>query len=142
MLIMSPSRVTSSRSSVRNGDFAWHEAARNEVKSCRPSNGRAARRIAAACQAKSPIRTLDRLDVSRDGDLVTIEVAARSFLHHQVRNLVGTLKLVGDGSWPEERVATALAARDRAAAGPTAPAEGLTLVAVRYAGDPFNPLPR
>jgi tRNA pseudouridine38-40 synthase len=92
---------------------------------------------AAACQAKSPIRTLERLDVTRDGDLITVAVEARSFLHHQVRNFVGTLRLVGDGSWPSERVAAALAARDRSKAGPTAPAEGLALVAVTYPVDPF-----
>ncbi|HQT61772.1 MAG TPA: tRNA pseudouridine(38-40) synthase TruA [Acidiphilium sp.] len=92
---------------------------------------------ASACQAKSPLRTLDRLDVMRDGDMVVIETDARSFLHHQVRNMVGTLKLVGDGRWPVGRVAEALAARDRAAAGPTAPPEGLSLVAVRYEADPF-----
>lgn len=93
---------------------------------------------AAACQAKSPLRTLDRLDVTRDGDLITVVAEARSFLHHQVRNLVGTLRLVGEGSWPEARVAAALAARDRAAAGPTAPAEGLALVEVGYRVDPFT----
>jgi tRNA pseudouridine38-40 synthase len=92
---------------------------------------------AAACQAKSPIRTLDRLDVCRDGDVITIEAEARSFLHHQVRNLVGTLRLVGDGKWPVERVAAVLAARDRGKAGPTAPAEGLCLMQVRYKVDPF-----
>lgn len=93
---------------------------------------------AAACQAKSPIRTLDRLDVSRDGDLIAITAEARSFLHHQVRNLVGTLRLVGDGTWSASRVAHALAARDRSAAGPTAPAEGLCLMAVGYDDDPFG----
>ncbi len=87
---------------------------------------------AAACQANSPLRTLDRLDVRRDGDVIEVVTEARSFLHHQVRNMVGTLKLVGDGSWPVERVAAALAARNRAAAGPTAPPEGLCLTAVRY----------
>ncbi len=92
---------------------------------------------ATACQAKSPVRTLERLDVVREGDLISCAVEARSFLHHQVRNFVGTLRLVGDGSWPIERVARALAARDRAAAGPTAPAEGLSLVAVTYPVDPF-----
>lgn len=92
---------------------------------------------AASCQAKSPIRTLDRLDVTRAGDHVVIETTARSFLHHQVRNLVGTLKLVGDGGWPIARVPAALAARHRAAAGPTAPPDGLTLVAVGYDPDPF-----
>ena len=93
---------------------------------------------AASCQAKSPLRTLDRLDVTRDGDLVRVEAEARSFLHHQVRNMVGTLRLVGDGTWPVSRPAAALAARDRAAAGPTAPADGLTLTAVGYPDDPFR----
>ncbi len=87
---------------------------------------------AASCQANSPLRTLDRLDVRRAGDVVEIVAEARSFLHHQVRNMVGTLKLVGIGQWPEPRVAAALAARDRAAAGPTAPPEGLCLTGVRY----------
>jgi tRNA pseudouridine38-40 synthase len=94
---------------------------------------------AAACQAKSPIRTLDRLDVNRDGDVITIIAEARSFLHHQVRNLVGTLRLVGEGRWPVERVATVLKMRDRSAAGPTAAAEGLCLMWVRYPVDPFAP---
>jgi tRNA pseudouridine38-40 synthase len=87
---------------------------------------------AAACQANSPLRTLDRLDVRRDGAIIEVIAEARSFLHHQVRNMVGTLRLVGDGSWPVERVAAALALRDRAAAGPTAPAAGLCLMEVRY----------
>jgi len=93
---------------------------------------------AAACQAKSPMRTLDRLDVTRDGDIIELFTEARSFLHHQVRNFAGTLKLVGEGRWTAERVAAALAARDRAAAGPTAPPEGLTLTAVGYPDDPFR----
>jgi tRNA pseudouridine38-40 synthase len=93
---------------------------------------------AAACQAKSPLRTLDRLDVTRDGDMIEIVAEARSFLHHQVRNMVGTLKLVGDGHWRPERVAAALAVRDRSAAGPTAPPEGLYLTGVRYPVDPFG----
>jgi tRNA pseudouridine38-40 synthase len=93
---------------------------------------------AAACQANSPLRTLDRLDVRRDGDLIAITAEARSFLHHQVRNMVGTLKLVGDGSWSIERMAAVLAARDRSAGGPTAPAAGLCLTGVRYTVDPFQ----
>jgi tRNA pseudouridine38-40 synthase len=93
---------------------------------------------AAACQAKSPIRTLDRLDVTRGGDIIEIVTEARSFLHHQVRNFAGTLKLVGEGSWPAARVSAALEARDRSAAGPTAPPEGLTLVRVGYPVDPFG----
>lgn len=95
---------------------------------------------ATACQAKSPVRTIDRLEVRREGEMVMIEVAARSFLHHMVRNIVGTLKLVGEGVWPVARVAEALAACDRAAAGPTAPPDGLMLVAVRYPDDPFTPI--
>ncbi len=86
------------------------------------------------CQAKSPVRTLDALEVSRHGDEIHIEARARSFLHHQVRNMAGTLKLVGLGQWTPEDVAAALAARDRRAGGPTAPAEGLYLVEVRYVG--------
>ena len=92
---------------------------------------------AASCQARSALRTVDRLDVTRAGDLVEIVAEARSFLHHQVRNMVGTLALVGSGRWPVGRVAEVLAGRDRRAAGPTAPAEGLTLTGVRYARDPF-----
>ena len=93
---------------------------------------------AAACQAKSPLRTLDRLDVVRLGEVIEVAAEARSFLHHQVRNMVGTLKLVGEGRWPESAVAAALAARDRSAAGPTAPPEGLALTGVRYPTDPFR----
>ena len=96
---------------------------------------------AAACQAKSPIRTLDRLDVFRHGDLITLVVEARSFLHHQVRNLVGTLRMVGDGRWPVEKIARVLAAKDRSAAGPTASADGLCLMRVTYPVDPFAPPP-
>jgi tRNA pseudouridine38-40 synthase len=88
---------------------------------------------AAECQAKSPVKTLRRLAIARDRDLVTLEADARSFLHHQVRNMVGTLKLVGEGKWSPADVAAALAARDRAKGGPTAPAEGLCLLGVDYA---------
>lgn len=87
---------------------------------------------AAQCQAKSPCKTLDRLTVTREGDEIHIEASARSFLHHQVRNIVGTLKWAGEGKWTAREVAAALAARDRAAAGPTAPADGLYLVSVAY----------
>jgi tRNA pseudouridine38-40 synthase len=86
----------------------------------------------AQCQAKSPVKTLDRLDVSRTGEEISIRAEARSFLHHQVRNMVGTLKLVGEGKWTEADVAVALAARDRSAAGQTAPAAGLYLTGVSY----------
>jgi len=84
------------------------------------------------CQAKSPIKTLDALEVGRVGEEIHITARARSFLHHQVRNMAGTLKLVGVGKWQPEDVARALAARDRRAGGPTAPAEGLYLVEIRY----------
>jgi tRNA pseudouridine38-40 synthase len=87
---------------------------------------------ASRCQAKSPERTLERLSVVRDGDEIIIEVGALSFLHHQVRNIVGTLQLVGDGRWTPKDVRAALEARDRAAGGPTAPSDGLYLVRVDY----------
>jgi tRNA pseudouridine38-40 synthase len=87
---------------------------------------------ATECQAASPVKTLDRLDVTRVGEEIRIVTEARSFLHHQVRNMVGTLKLVGVGQWRPEDVAAALAARDRGAAGPTAPPEGLYLTSVGY----------
>ena len=87
---------------------------------------------ASQCQAKSPEKTLGALAVERHGDEIAVHARARSFLHHQVRNMVGTLALVGEGKWRAEDVAAALAARDRRAAGPTAPAEGLYLVGVRY----------
>lgn len=93
---------------------------------------------ARSCQAKSPIRTLDRLDITRTADLVTILVEARSFLHHQVRNMVGTLVLVGATRWQPLQVAVALEARDRRAAGPTAPPEGLCLTQVVYAASIFS----
>ena len=93
---------------------------------------------AVACQARSPLRTLDKLVVTRSQEIVTVVAEARSFLHHQVRNIVGTLKLVGEGKWQPHQVAQALAAQDRRAAGPTAPPEGLVLTDVRYITDPFT----
>ena len=87
---------------------------------------------ASECQAKSPVKTLDALDVTRAGEEVRVRARARSFLHHQVRNMVGTLKLVGAGKWDRAAVARALAARDRSAAGETAPPEGLYFLGVRY----------
>jgi len=88
---------------------------------------------AAGCQAKSPIKTLDRLEVTvSDGEL-RIAAGARSFLHNQVRSMVGSLKLVGEGKWSPGDLETALEARDRAACGPVAPARGLYLVRVDYA---------
>jgi tRNA pseudouridine38-40 synthase len=87
---------------------------------------------ASICQATSPVKTLDAVAVVGDGEEIRIEVRARSFLHHQVRNIVGTLRRVGEGKWTAADVATVLAARDRTKAGPTAPAEGLYLVSVTY----------
>ena len=87
---------------------------------------------AAQCQADSPVKTLDEITVARDADLITIDVRARSFLHNQVRIMVGTLRQVGEGKWSKGDVARALGAHDRAAAGPTAPPCGLYLAAVRY----------
>ena len=84
------------------------------------------------CQARSPVKTLDTLDVRRDGDMVIVETAARSYLHHQVRSMVGCLVLVGLGRWAEEQVAEALAARDRQALGLNAPPEGLYFTGARY----------
>ena len=84
------------------------------------------------CQAKSPVKTLDRLDVERLGDEVRISASARSFLHSQVRSMVGALVAVGEGRWTADDVTLALNARDRAACAPVAPAEGLYLVRVEY----------
>jgi tRNA pseudouridine38-40 synthase len=87
---------------------------------------------AAECQAKSPVKTLDRLDVERVADEVRIFASARSFLHTQVRSMVGSLVLVGDGKWSADDLGAALAARSRAACGEVAPPEGLYLVGVDY----------
>jgi tRNA pseudouridine38-40 synthase len=84
------------------------------------------------CQAKSPVKTLDRLEVRREGAHVVVRASARSFLHHQVRSLVGSLKLVGEGRWPVAEMGRALAARDRARCGTLAPAAGLYLTRVDY----------
>lgn len=84
------------------------------------------------CQAKSPVKTLDRLDVSRDGDEIRIETSARSFLHNQVRSMVGSLVQVGEGKWSADNLGKVLAAKSRAACGPVAPAGGLYLVRVDY----------
>ena len=86
----------------------------------------------ALCQAKSPVKTLDALDLARLGEEIVVEARARSFLHHQVRNMVGTLKLVGLGKWSPAHVLRALEARDRRTGGPTAPPQGLYLVEVLY----------
>jgi len=87
---------------------------------------------AAECQAKSPIKTVDRLGVSQRGEEIHIEASARSFLHHQIRSFTGTLKLVGESKWTPRDVAKALAAKDRSQCGPVAPPDGLYLVRVDY----------
>jgi len=84
------------------------------------------------CQAKSPEKTLDRLDVSRAAEEIHITAVARSFLHNQVRSMVGSLVVVGEGKWSADDLGRALAARDRTACGPVAPPEGLYLVRVDY----------
>lgn len=87
---------------------------------------------AAECQAKSPVKTLDRLEVERAGEEVTVTASARSFLHHQVRSMVGSLVMVGEAKWSAQDLERALQARDRAACGPVAPPDGLYLMRVDY----------
>lgn len=84
------------------------------------------------CQADSPLRTLDRLDVTRDGDTIRIQASARSFLHHQVRSMVGCLSLVGRGKWSAADLKAALEARDRTALGLNAPPDGLYFIRADY----------
>lgn len=84
------------------------------------------------CQAKHAIRSIEYIKFTREGDHLYIDCEARSFLHHQVRNIVGTLKKIGEGKWPAERMKEILDARDRSLAGPTAPAQGLYFVKVTY----------
>jgi tRNA pseudouridine38-40 synthase len=106
---------------------AMHAAARNLVGNHDFTTFRSVE-----CQAESPVKTLDRLDVERDGDEIRIRAGARSFLHHQVRSMVGSLALVGEGKWSADDLGKALAAKNRAACGPVAPACGLYLVQVDY----------
>ena len=87
------------------------------------------------CQAKSPVRTLDRLDVTRTGDLIEIRASAQSFLHNQIRSFAGTLKLAGEAKMTPDDVRAALEARDRKECGPVAPPEGLYFMKVDYPGD-------
>lgn len=84
------------------------------------------------CQAKHPMRTLDRLDVTQHGEEIHFEAEAQSFIHHQVRNMVGTLALVGEGKWTKDDLARAFEAKDRTQGGPTAPADGLYMVRIDY----------
>ncbi len=126
-------------------DYVWHIRQKLDVKAMQ-----AAAPIllgqhdfssfrAAECQAKSPIKQIDRLDIIRtdydsyDGSAITIEAEGPSFLHHQVRNIVGSLTLVGKGRWSCDDLQSALNAKDRAAGGPTAPPQGLCLMNVDYA---------
>lgn len=117
---------------------AWHvprpldAAAMHEAAQCLVGHHDFTTFRSIRCQAKSPLRTLDSLEVTRDGDEVRIRAQARSFLHHQVRSIAGTLKLVGEGRWRADDVARALAARDRRALGINAPPHGLYLVRVSY----------
>ena len=90
----------------------------------------------AHCQAASPIRTLDRLDVTRQGELIEIRASAQSFLHNQIRSFAGTLKLAGEGKMSPQDVRAALEARSRAACGPVAPPEGLYFMQVDYPDQP------
>jgi tRNA pseudouridine38-40 synthase len=92
----------------------------------------------AHCQSDSPVKTLDLLKVRRLGPTIEIEAAARSFLHHQVRSMVGCLELVGRGKWSERDLRAALQARDRAALGFNAPPDGLYFVEALYEGDVPN----
>ena len=96
---------------------------------------------ASICQAKSPVKTLDAVEVEEraypGGQDIRLHLRARSFLHNQVRSIAGTLERVGAGAWTPERVAEALEAKDRAACGPVAPPDGLTLTGVGYEADPF-----
>ena len=93
------------------------------------------------CQAKSPVKTLDRIDITEHpypgGVEYRFDFAARSFLHNQVRSITGTLERVGAGAWTPEDIRAALQAKDRAACGPVAPPQGLYLVGVTYPVDPF-----
>lgn len=118
--------------------FVWHVAASlDEAAMHRAAQALVGRHDfttfrAAECQAQSPVKTLDRLQVTRQGEEIDVEAEARSFLHHQVRSLVGSLKLVGEGKWNEREPADALEAKDRSRCGPVAPADGLCLMKVDY----------
>src|SRR3546814_12464634 len=89
-------------------------------------------RSSVQCQSDSPVKTLDRLDVQRMGEEIAIFAEARSFLHHQVRSMVGCLSLVGRGKWSADDLEAALRARDRSALGLNAPPDGLYFMAARY----------
>ena len=141
-------RVVSRRAPLVEGaGWAWHLRHPLEIA---PMQAGAAHLLgkhdfttfrASICQAKSPVKTLDRIEIEEvelvHGREVRFHLAARSFLHNQVRSIVGTLERVGAGAWDPDRVGEALASRDRAACGPVAPPEGLCLTGVGYPVDPF-----
>lgn len=118
--------------------LAWRVPYRLDIDAMREAAGMVLGRHdfttfrSAQCQAASPVKTLDALEISENSDGIAFRLHARSFLHNQVRSLVGTLERVGSGRWPPRRVAEALAARDRAACGPVAPPDGLYLTRVDY----------
>lgn len=115
---------------VRKGNLdasAMHDAAQSLIGTFDFTTFRAAQ-----CQANSPVKTLEQLDCSRNGEVIEVRASARSFLHNQVRSLVGSLKLVGEGRWAKSDLVAALEARDHAACGALAPAHGLYLVGVDY----------
>jgi tRNA pseudouridine38-40 synthase len=119
-------------------DHVWHVARRLDASAMHAAAQRLVGRHdfstfrAAECQANSPVRTLDRLDVIRMDDLVEVHASARSFLHHQVRSMVGSLEHVGSGKWDVTDLDAALDACDRARCGMVAPARGLFLMRVNY----------
>ena len=133
---------------MRDRGFAWRIGHALDLKAMREAAAALVGRHdfttfrSSTCQAKSPVRTLDALDIEEAaapaGREYRFRLRARSFLHNQVRGIVGTLERVGAGAWPPGRVGEVLAARDRTACGPVCPPDGLTLVAVRYPEDPFG----
>lgn len=141
-------RIVSRRAPLtRDRGFAWRVERRLDLEAMRAGAKALIGRHdfttfrSSICQAKSPVKSIDAVEIEAEDVPGCVEarfrLRARSFLHNQVRSIVGTLERVGVGAWAPGRVAEALAARDRAACGPVAPPDGLTLVAVRYPADPF-----
>jgi tRNA pseudouridine38-40 synthase len=123
---------------VNGADYCWHvhrdmnlEAMQRAAKHLIGTHDFTSFR-AVECQAKSPVRTLDKCEIVREGENIAFYFESRSFLHHQVRNIVGTLRKIGDGSWDSDCIPEILAAKNRIAAGPTAPPQGLFFVRVDY----------
>lgn len=125
-------------------DYAWHVGKKldidkmQEAANCLLGLHDYSAFRAIKCQAKTALRSIDKLVVSREGDNVYIDIEARSFLHHQVRNITGTLKKIGEGKWPVSAMKEILESRDRTKAGPTAPPEGLFFISVDYPEDTGN----